>query len=130
MARILVIEDSPINLRLMGYLLGSFGHTVLEAPDGETGLARVAEGPDLVLCDIHLPGIDGYEVARTLKGDPVRRTIPLVAVTALAMVGDRERVLEAGFDGYLAKPIEPQTFVSQVEAFLADGSSPSSEAIG
>ena len=120
MARILIIEDNPANLQLMTYLLRAFGHTVLEAQDGEPGLARAAELPDLILCDIQLPGLDGYQVARYLKSHPRLRLVPLVAVTALAMVGDRDRVLEAGFDGYLAKPIEPETFVRQVEAFLAD----------
>ncbi|MCC2669285.1 MAG: divK 2 [Armatimonadetes bacterium] len=121
MARILVIEDNPTNLQLMAYLLRAFGHTVLEAQDGEPGLVRAAELPDLILCDVHLPGLDGYQVARYLKSHPVLRSVPLVAVTALAMVGDRDRVMEAGFDGYLPKPIEPEAFVRQVEAFLIQG---------
>jgi two-component system cell cycle response regulator len=79
------------------------------------------EGPDLILCDIHLPGIDGLELARRLKQDERLRPVPLVAVTALAMVGDRERVLGAGFDGYLPKPINPETFISSVETFLKPG---------
>jgi CheY-like chemotaxis protein len=118
-SRILVIEDNAANLELMVYLLSAFGHTVLSAVDGEQGLARaLAERPDLVLCDIHMPKMDGYEVARRLKMDPDCRTIPMVAVTASAMVGDRGRVLKAGFDGYLAKPIDPETFVEQIERFL------------
>ena len=74
--------------------------------------------PDLIVCDVQLPGIDGYALARQLKCDPDLRTIPLVAVTALAMVGDRDHILAAGFDGYISKPIIPETFVAQVEAFL------------
>lgn len=118
-ARILVIEDNATNLQLMVYLLRAFGHTVLTAMSGEEGLeAARRESPELIICDIQLPRLDGYEVARRLKSHPALRAIPLVAVTALAMVGDREKVLTAGFDGYLAKPIVPQTFVRDVAAFL------------
>lgn len=119
MARILVIEDNPANLQLMAYLLKAFGHQAIETVDGEAGLGEARrQRPDLILCDLQLPGMDGYEVARQLKRDPGLRAIPLVAVTALAMVGDREKVLAAGFDGYLSKPITPETFVGQVDAFL------------
>ena len=119
MSRILVIEDNPTNLELMAYLLDASGHTVLVAGDGEEGVeATRREGPDLLICDIQLPKMDGYTVARRLKGHPALRTIPLLAVTALAMVGDRDKVLAAGFDGYISKPITPETFVGQVEAFL------------
>jgi CheY-like chemotaxis protein len=118
-ARILVIEDNHPNLDLMTYLLTAFGHTPLTAHDGAEGLeAAQRETPDLIVCDVHLPRVDGYEVARRLKGHPSLRRTPLVAVTALAMVGDRDRVLAAGFDGYIPKPIVPQTFVAQVEEFL------------
>lgn len=126
MACLLVIEDDPNNLELMSYLLRAFGHQVLTAVDGAQGLALVRlESPDLIVCDIHLPKLDGYAVASQLKADPDLRRIPLVAVTALAMVGDRGKVLAAGFDGYIAKPLNPETFVPQVESFLrgtaADG---------
>lgn len=119
MARILVIEDNPDNLELMTYLLKAFGHEVFSAQDGAEGLELVRLGAlDLIVCDVHLPKVDGYEVARQLKSDPRLQRIPLLAVTALAMVGDRDKVLTAGFDGYLAKPIDPQVFVPQVETFL------------
>ena len=119
MARILVIEDNPDNMELMTYLLEAFGHTPLSATDGGLGLATaLSEWPDLIVCDVQLPGLDGYAVARHLKADPALRSISLIAVTALAMVGDRDLVLAAGFDGYLAKPIVPETFVAQIEAFL------------
>jgi CheY-like chemotaxis protein len=122
-ARILVIEDNLTNLDLMTYLLTAFGHVPLPAHDGEEGLYAAAhEHPDLIICDLQLPGMDGYEVARWLKGHPELHAIPLVAVTALAMVGDRDRVLAAGFDGYIAKPITPETFVEQIERFLEHGS--------
>jgi two-component system, cell cycle response regulator len=117
--RILVIEDNEPNLELMSYLLLAFGYTPIKARTGEEGLdAARRESPDLILCDIHLPGIDGHEVARQLKLDPPLKSIPLLAVTALAMVGDRDKVMASGFNGYLAKPIVPETFVLQVEAFL------------
>jgi two-component system cell cycle response regulator len=118
-ARILVIEDNMANLDLMAYLLRAFGHTLLTAENGAEGLATAnREELDLILCDVQLPIMDGYEVARELKKHPRLRTIPLVAVTALAMVGDRDNMLLAGFDGYIAKPITPETFVIEVEAFL------------
>jgi CheY-like chemotaxis protein len=120
MARILIIEDNAANLELMTYLLDAFGHTVSVAYDGVEGLAALrANLPDLIICDVQLPNIDGYAVARCLKGDPARCHVPIVAVTALAMVGDRNRILASGFDGYIAKPINPEMFVRQVEAFLA-----------
>jgi two-component system cell cycle response regulator len=118
-ARVLVIEDNPANLELMTYLLTAFGHATLQALDGAEGLALAGrEVPDLVVCDVQLPDIDGYEVARRLKADAKLRNVPLVAVTALAMVGDRRKVMDAGFDGYIAKPIDPETFVSELEVFL------------
>ena len=119
MAHILVIEDNPANMQLMVYLLNAFGHMPVEAMDGEAGLDAVhRQAPELILCDLQLPGIDGYEVARQIKLDPSLAAIPLVAVTAYAMVGDRDKVLAAGFNGYIPKPITPETFVAQMEAFL------------
>ncbi|MFL6353045.1 MAG: response regulator [Bryobacteraceae bacterium] len=118
-ARILVIEDNPANLDLMMYLIRAFGHIAVSARDGREGLCAAAQmRPDLILCDIHLPKTDGYEVVRRLKSDPNCCSIPTVAVTALAMVGDRDRVLQAGFDGYLAKPINPEAFVQQIKDFI------------
>ena len=120
MARVLVIEDNGPNLDLMSYLLQAHGHEVIPARDGGEGLDRLrAAPPDLIVCDIHLPRIDGYEVARRVKGDARLQSLPLVAVTALAMVGDREKVLAAGFDGYIAKPIVPETFVAQLQGYLS-----------
>ena len=118
-ACILIIEDDPANLALMGYLLKAFGHTVLTAIDGEQGLEAVrSEVPDLIVCDVQIPKLDGYEVAKQLKRHPILCKIPLIAVAALAMVGNREKLLAAGFDGYIPKPIDPETFVPEVEAFL------------
>ncbi|MDR7050886.1 diguanylate cyclase (GGDEF)-like protein/PAS domain S-box-containing protein [Duganella sp. 3397] len=118
-ARILIIEDNATNMELMVYLLRAFGYTPLSASDGEAGVeAARRERPDLIICDVHLPKLDGYGVVAALKADPATRAIPALAVTALAMVGDRERLLEAGFDSYIGKPIEPDTFVKQIESFL------------
>lgn len=121
-ARILIIEDNPANLELMSYLLKAFGHTALAASDGEEGLRTAGrELPDLIVCDVQMPRMDGYEVARRAKADPVLQKIPLIAVTAFAMGGDRARALAAGFDGYMAKPIDPTAFVQQVETYLPAG---------
>jgi two-component system cell cycle response regulator len=117
--RILIIEDNATNLELMTYLLQAFGYAVLVARSGADGLSLAAqEQPDLILCDIGMRGVDGYEVVRRLKDDPVRKTIPLVAVTAYAMVGDRDKILAAGFDGYISKPIDAERFTQQVGAYL------------
>jgi CheY-like chemotaxis protein len=118
-ARVLVVDDNPTNLDLMTYLLRAFGHEPTGVANGTTALEAVRAGDfALVLTDILMPGIDGYELARRLKGDPSLASTPLIAVTALAMPGDRERIEAMGFDGYIAKPIDPQVFVSQVEAYL------------
>jgi len=118
-ARILIIEDNEANMQLMVYLLRAFGHATFEAQDGEIGISTARqELPDLILCDLQMPGMDGYEVAQRLRLDPGLKTISLVAVTAYAMAGDREKVLAAGFNGYISKPINPELFLEQVEAFL------------
>lgn len=118
-ARILVIEDNADNMKLMVYLLKASAHEVSSAMSGEEGLARIEEMPfDVIICDIQLPGIGGEDVARTLKADTQWSDIPLIAVTAYAMVGDRDKIMSAGFDDYIAKPIEPRTFVKKIETHL------------
>jgi CheY-like chemotaxis protein len=118
-ARILLIEDNAANLELMSYLLKAFGHVPTEAGDSAAGLRLALENEyDLVLTDVLMPRLDGYEVVRGIRSDPLRRATKVVAVTALAMVGDRERILASGFDGYIAKPLEPETFVRDVDRFL------------
>lgn len=120
-ATILVIEDDEASRLLVSYLLESAGHRVLVAENGGLGLAMaLAEAPDLILCDLQMPVMNGYEVAKALRSAPAWRTVPLVAVTAFSMPGDREKALEVGFDEHLSKPINPETFVSQVEAFLGE----------
>jgi CheY-like chemotaxis protein len=116
---VLLIDDTPTNLEMMSYLLSAFGYSVRVARSGAQGLDMAHQAsPDLIICDILMPGIDGYEVARQLSADPVLVAIPLVAVTALAMAEDRARILDSGFDGYISKPIDPETFVSEVGMFL------------
>ncbi len=116
---VLLIDDNRVNLEMMSYLLSAFGSIVRVAHSGAQGLAMANQAsPDLIICDVLMPGIDGYEVARQLGAHPVLAAIPLVAVTALAMVDDRNKILECGFDGYISKPIDPETFVSEVATFL------------
>jgi two-component system cell cycle response regulator len=118
-SRILVIEDNLANMELMTYLLQAFGHATLKAWDGKEGVEIAArERPDLIICDIQLPLINGYEVARQIKAEPALRHIPLLAVTAFAMADDRQKTLAAGFDAYFSKPISPDTFVQRVQDFL------------
>lgn len=119
MARILIIEDNPANVELMAFLLTAYGHSAASAPDGARGIAAArAEPPDLVACDVNLPGMNGLSVLAALKAEPALAGVPVLAVTALAMAGDREKLLAAGFDGYISKPIEPESFVAELEAFL------------
>jgi len=108
-----------MNLQLMVYLLTAFGHETLEAHDGMEGIERARrEKPDLILLDIHMPRMDGYEAARLLREDSECCRLPIVAVTALAMVGDREKILASGFSGYIAKPIDPEIFPAQIQGYL------------
>jgi two-component system cell cycle response regulator DivK len=114
-----MIEDNDQNRYLVTFLLEKSGYEVVSAPDGPSGVAMATEvHPDLILLDIQLPGIDGYAVARALRTLPVVADTPIVAVTSYAMLGDSQKALDAGCDGYLEKPLNPDTFVSQVESFL------------
>jgi CheY-like chemotaxis protein len=118
-AKILLIEDNEQNRYLVTFLLEQHGHEVVPAASGPLGLELAAKvHPDLILLDIQLPGMDGYAVAHALKSDPVLKSIPIIAVTSYAMAGDRDRVLATGAEGYIEKPINPETFVTEVESFL------------
>lgn len=121
MANILIIEDNEQNLYLETFILEKHGHTVTAAQDGATGI-QMAEAirPDLVLLDIQLPVMDGYAVASALRSQPALRYLPIVAVTSYAMAGDRERVLAVGCNGYIEKPINPETFLTEILSFLPD----------
>lgn len=114
--RVLLIEDNEQNRYLATFLLERHGYRVSAAPDGAAGLvAATAELPDDILLDIQLPAMDGYAVARALRSVPALAQTPIIAVTSYAMVGDRERSLEAGCTGYIEKPIDPEHFVHTVE---------------
>ena len=118
-ATVLVVEDNALNLKLVRDVLGHAGYRVLEACDAERGIElAAAEGPDLILMDVELPGIDGVEALRRLRADSETSSIPVVALTALAMKEDRERFLAAGFDGYLEKPVSVPELPGQVAALL------------
>jgi two-component system, cell cycle response regulator DivK len=119
MATILVVEDNPTNMKLAITLLESAGHSVLTANDAEAGLTIArAERPDLILMDIQLPGMDGLEATVQLKRDEATRAIPVIALTALAMKGDEERIRAVGCDGYIAKPMRYKEFQATIAAQL------------
>ena len=121
MAKVLIIEDNPANMTLAVFLLQSVGHTVLTATDAETGLGLARdEQPNLILMDVQLPGMDGLEATVLLKGLDATRAIPVIALTALAMKGDEERIRAAGCDGYIAKPMRYREFLAVVAARLAE----------
>ncbi|MFN4118087.1 response regulator [Acidovorax sp.] len=124
-ATILVIEDDDASRQLVTYLLEASGHTVLSADNGAAGLELALSQPhDLILCDLQMPIMNGYQVAQTLRSHPRWRAVPLVAVTAFSMPGDREKALEMGFDDHFSKPITPETFVQQIEGFLGTAAAP------
>ena|SRR6185295_2653882 len=120
--KILVVEDNDMNMQLVEFLLEEGGFHILKATSGEEALAitRAGDGaaPDLILMDIHLPGMDGLSVVRAMKADARTRRIPILALTAHAMRGDKDRFLEAGCDGYISKPIDVKTFITSIEQYL------------
>ena len=117
--RILYIEDNPENRMLMRRVLMAEGYIIEEAVDGQSGMQKAAESPpDLILMDINLPEIDGYEVTARLKQLPNMLGVPIIAVTANVMKGDREKTLAAGCDGYIQKPIDIDLLPGQIERFL------------
>jgi two-component system, cell cycle response regulator DivK len=119
MATVLVVEDNPANMTLATFLLKSAGYAVLSATDAEAGLALArTKQPDLVLMDIQLPGMDGLEACAILKKSEATRDIPVIALTALAMKGDEERIRAAGCDGYIAKPLAYREFLATIAARL------------
>ena len=119
MPRILVVEDNPTNMKLVVMLLGKGGYTVISAMDAETGVTMArSEQPDLILMDIQLPGMDGLSATALLKADEATRAIPVIALTALAMKGDEERIRAAGCDGYIAKPLAYKDFLVTIAKHL------------
>jgi two-component system cell cycle response regulator DivK len=116
---ILIIEDNEQNRYLATFLLEQHGYRVTSAFDGISGVESATElRPDLILLDIQLPGMDGYAVAKTLRKVDILKGTPIIAVTSYAMVGDREKAIEAGCNGYIEKPINPETFVEEISIFL------------
>lgn len=126
---ILVVEDNEDNLTLFDYILRAYGYAPLLARNGPDGLRIAVETrPDVILLDIRIPGLDGYEVARLIRQTPGLERTRIVAVTASAMVGDRERIAAAGFDGYIQKPIDLDTFMTTLGPFLSDHQAPRARA--
>jgi two-component system cell cycle response regulator DivK len=118
-ARVLVVEDDLDNRRIVVKVLTSAGHQMLEATDGASAIAVARrEHPDVIIMDLALPGMDGWEASRRLKADPQTADIPIIALTAFAMRGDEERAREAGCDAYLSKPCRPQAIRDAVQRFL------------
>ena len=119
---ILVIEDNEQNLYLMTFMLEKSGYEVVQARDGREGVELATSvKPTLILLDIQLPIMDGYAVARELRRNPELASVPIVAVTSYAMAGDRERVLAAGCTGYIEKPVNPDTFINEMQEYLPGG---------
>jgi CheY-like chemotaxis protein len=119
---VLLVEDNEDNRIVYSTILQHFGYRVMEALNGEEGIAKArAERPDLILMDISIPIIDGWEATQVLKRDPETRSIPIIALTAHALASDREKAMEVGCDSYLAKPCEPKTVVSEVARFIGKG---------
>ena len=117
---ILIVEDNPMNLKLIRDVLQIEGYETLEAETGETGVELARERhPAVILMDVNLPQMDGREAMKILKADASTRQIPIIAVTSLAMKGDRERLLAAGFDGYISKPIDIKELPRLVESYVA-----------
>jgi two-component system cell cycle response regulator DivK len=117
--RVLVVEDDAQNSYLIGFILEKSGYEVVTAVDGEQAIVEVENAlPDLILMDMLLPKMNGYEATRRIKARSEAKDIPIVALTAYSMKGDREKILESGCDGYISKPIDPETFVSEMEEYL------------
>ena len=120
MAKVLVVEDNPANMTLAVFLLQSVGHSVLSAMDAEAGLALArSEQPNLILMDIQLPLLDGYEATRRIKADPALRAIPIIVITSCALSGDHEKARAAGCDAYFSKPFSPRQLLAKVREYLS-----------
>jgi len=119
MKKVLIIEDNENNLYMMRFILTKLGHEVLEARDGASGIDLAKKNrPDLILMDIQLPVLDGYSATRQIREDDTLKDVPIIAVTSYAMVGDREKAIEAGCTAYVEKPINPASFIKVLERYL------------
>jgi len=127
---ILVVEDNVLNMKLFSAMLSSQGYVVLEATDGPGGLSMAQQHlPDLIIMDIQLPGMSGMDVTKNLKGSESTQHIPIIATTAFALRGDKEKILESGCDAYMAKPIAITEFLALVESFLTAARSASAQPV-
>ena len=116
---ILIIEDNEQNMYMLSYLLGQNNYNVIKAYNGKDGLKMAHKNhPEIILIDIQLPDMDGYEICNKLSHNGLPKTTVIIAVTSYAMGGDKEKAMEAGADGYLEKPINPDTFVTQMESIV------------
>jgi CheY-like chemotaxis protein len=121
MSRILIAEDNPVNRELLRELLETRGYSVTEACDGQEALRRIEESqPDILLLDLDMPVLDGFATVQRIRENPAIASLPVLAVTAYAMQGDRERVLSSGFDGYLSKPIQSKLLFEALDRFLGN----------
>jgi two-component system, cell cycle response regulator DivK len=119
MSKILIVEDNEKNMYLISYILKKKGYEIIEAGTGEKGVElAIKEKPDLIIMDIQLPGIDGLETTKRIRTSGADGTTPIIALTSYAMTGDREKALEAGCTGYIEKPINPDTILSEIEKYL------------
>lgn len=119
MKRVLIVEDNDNNLELISFILEANGYTTIKAMNGYTGVRMaLEETPDFVILDIQLPDIDGVEVLRRIRETPFGESVPIIAMTSYAMSGDKQKLLKAGFTGYIEKPIDPERVIGQIEAVL------------
>ena len=119
MKKVLIVEDNEKNLYLLRFLIEKLGHEVVEAKDGKSGVeTAITESPDIILMDIQLPIMDGYETTRCIRSIDAFKETPIIAITSYAMVGDREKTLAAGCTDYIEKPIQPETFIQRIQTYL------------
>ena len=119
MKKVLIIEDNEKNLYLLRFLIEKLGHRVIDARDGKSGVnIAINEKPDVILMDIQLPVMDGYEATRQIRSKEGFKNIPIIAITSYAMVGDREKSLAAGCTDYIEKPIQPEIFIQKIQNYL------------
>jgi CheY-like chemotaxis protein len=119
MSKILIVEDNEKNMYLISYILKTKGYEIIKAATGEEGVElAIKEKPDLIIMDIQLPGIDGLETTKRIRASGADGNTPIIAITSYAMIGDKERALEAGCTGYIEKPINPDTVLSEIEKYL------------
>ena len=119
MKKVLIVEDNEKNMYLMSFILTKNGYEVIKCGTGEEGVeAAVKEKPDLIIMDIQLPGIDGLEATKRIRESEANHDIPIIAITSYAMAGDKEKILAAGCNGYIEKPIDPETFLAEIGRYL------------